>query len=412
MESFSAILLFSATILALIFANSPYSEVYKSIWEYKIGIESSNFTLVKPLSLWINDGLMAIFFFVIGLEIKRELLVGELNSIKKAILPFFLAIGGMIFPVLIYFLLNDDFNTSQGWAIPMATDIAFSLAVLTLLGSRIPANLKVLLTAFAIVDDLGAVVIIAIFYSTGISWNLLLIALSLILFLSLLSNFNKFSKYLWIIVGVVIWVLFLKSGIHPTIAGVLIALTVPMNRKVNVDEFSSQLKSISSKIDGIKCSKNTLLTHEHIEELDNIEDLISDVQSPLQHLEHKMHNWVAYFIMPVFAFANAGISIGSSFDIGYALTVAVALFVGNFIGILFMSFLSVKTGISGLPSGVKFKHIIGVSFLAGIGFTMSIFIANLAFDRESIFLQSAILGILIGSSLSGLIGYLYLRFVK
>ena len=294
----------------------------------------------------------------------------------------------------------------------MATDIAFSLAVLTLLGSKVPANLKILLTAFAIVDDLGAVIIIALFYSSGIHWNLLLIAVGLLLFLSLLSNFNRFSKYLWILVGIVIWVLFLKAGIHPTIAGVLIALTVPMNRKVNVAFFSEELVNISGRINRIKCKENNLLSHDHIDELDNIEDLISNVQSPLQHIEHKLHNWVAFFIMPVFAFANAGISIGSDFDFRYSLTIAVALVVGNFLGIFLMSLLSIKSGISGLPAGVNFKHIIGVSFLAGIGFTMSIFIANLAFDKGSVYLQSAILGILLGSVVSGLTGYLHLRFVK
>ena len=222
-ESLSGVLLFSATLIAMIWANSGFSDSYNSLWQYKIGIGSETFQLTKPLILWINDGLMALFFFLIGLEIKRELLIGELNGFRKAMFPLFAAIGGMIFPLLLFLFLNDSPQTVQGWGIPMATDIAFSLAILKLLGDRVPLSLKIFLTAFAIVDDLGAVMVIAIFYSGGVDWQLISYALIPLLILSFLGYKGIYSKYWTVILGIIIWVLFLKSGIHPTIAGVLVA---------------------------------------------------------------------------------------------------------------------------------------------------------------------------------------------
>ena len=245
-ESFSGLLLFGATLLALIWANSGFGDTYKWLWEYKIGFDSDGFKLTKPLILWVNDGLMAIFFFLIGLEIKRELLIGELNSIRKATFPIFAAIGGMFVPLIVFFFVNNNPETTNGWAIPMATDIAFSLAILKVLGKSVPTSLKIFLTAFAIVDDLGAVLIIAFFYSSGISWTLLVYSFVLLAFLFYLSHKGVYYKYLTFFLGVVIWVLFLKSGIHPTIAGVLLAFTIPVRQKINVSSFLENLSLLTN----------------------------------------------------------------------------------------------------------------------------------------------------------------------
>lgn len=411
-ESLSGVLLFGATLLALLWANSPFSNIYYDIWDFKLGIEVSKFELIKPLILWINDGLMAIFFFLIGLEIKRELIVGELNTPKKAILPVFAAIGGMSIPALFYFFFHADPATADGWAIPMATDIAFSLAILKLLGKRVPLSLKIFLTAFAIVDDLGAVMIIALFYSSGIKWTLILIAIALVVILYLLFAYTRYSKYLLLLVGVAVWFLFLKAGIHPTIAGVLLAFTVPIRRNVDYRTFSQELQRLTSEMSiPDKPQPARPLNKAQLEEVDLIDDLVNDVHSPLQHLEHSLHNWVAYFIMPIFALANAGVALsgGNALDFQLVSVIAAALVIGNPIGISLLSLLAIRLKITQLSEGMTFRHVIGVSFLAGVGFTMSIFIANLAFAGHPALLESAKMGIMIGSFISGLSGYLILR---
>lgn len=409
-ESLSGLLLFCATIIALIWANSPLSHLYESLWQYKIGFTSPNFELSKPLILWVNDGLMAIFFFLIGLEIKRELLIGELNSVKKATFPFFAALGGMIFPVALFFILNTNHETANAWGVPMATDIAFSLAILKLLGKRIPLGLKIFLTAFAIVDDLVAVLVIAIFYSTNIQWTLLALAMIPIAILALLSYWKIYAKHLVLVFGILVWVLFLKSGIHPTVAGVLLAFTIPIRQKIGIKTFTDKLSDIVKNIE-ISKDNEPILTNAQIEQIDNLEDWTNKVQSPLQHLEHKLHNWVAYFIMPVFALSNAGISFSGDMHLEFPLIVniAVCLIIGNSIGVSLMSFIGVKLKLSEFPLGVRKMQVIGIAFLAGIGFTMAIFIANLAFIENPAFIDSAKIGILIGSFISGVIGYIVLR---
>jgi NhaA family Na+:H+ antiporter len=409
-ESLSGIFLFIATGLALIWANSPYSQIYNSIWEYKIGISTQGFELSKPLILWINDGLMAVFFFLIGLEIKRELLIGELNTLRKASFPFFAALGGIIVPVLFFLVLNNNTETIDGWGIPMATDIAFTLAILQLLGNRVPLSLKVFLTAFAIVDDLGAVLVIAIFYSSNLNWILLLFAFSILIFMYLLSYFKIYSKYVFFLAGVIVWILFLKSGIHPTIAGVLLAFSVPIAQKINVKTFTNKLNEIVGRIKKAENDDNPVLTREQIDEIDNLEDWTCRVQSPLQHLEHRLHNWVAFMIMPLFAFANAGVSFQTEFALDYVLVfnIAISLFLGKSIGIGLLSYLSVRLKWAELPDGFGFSQVFGIAVLAGVGFTMSIFIANLAFIENAGFIDSAKVGILIGSFVSGLFGFLLL----
>lgn len=410
MESFSGILLFTATILAMIWANSAYVESYQALWEIKIGFGSESFGLTKPLILWINDGLMAIFFFLIGLEIKREILVGELNTLRKATFPIFAAIGGIVIPYTIYMLLNDQPQTEKGWGIPMATDIAFTLAILKALGKSVPLSLKIFLTAFAIVDDLCAVLIIAIFYSGGIEWMLLMYSLALLAILYLLSFRGLYYKYLNIIVGVVVWVLFLKSGIHPTIAGVLLAFAVPIRRKIDDSTLLSELTSIMDEFKSTPAGPDSSLSDAQLNHLDDIEELVKDYHSPLMNLEHKLHGWVAYFIMPVFALANAGIAFSAGMEINTSLilTITMALFVGKFIGISLFSFLAVKFGLAELPDRVNAWQIVGVSILAGVGFTMSIFISNLAFVDATL-VDSSKIGILVGSLLSGIVGAVILK---
>ena len=411
-ESLAGMLLFGATIIALIWANSSYGADYESLWQYKIGISFQDFELKKPLILWINDGLMAIFFFLIGLELKRELLIGEINTVKKATFPFVAALGGVLVPVGLYLVLNQNPETIKGWGIPMATDIAFALAILSTLGKRVPLSLKIFLTAFAIIDDIAAVLVIAIFYSVSINWFFILYGLILISFLGLLYYKKQYSFTIGIVLAIIIWFLFLKSGIHPTIAGVLLAFTIPIKRRLNIKSFSNELNSISNKIINVSDDdEKHLLTKDEMNCIDNLDDLSFEVRSPLQHLEHKLHSLIAFFILPIFAFANAGVVINTNYDFNFALmiNIAISLFVGKFIGVALFSYLGVKLKITELPSGVNFKQILGIASIAGVGFTMSIFIDNLAFYGDLISINSVKVGIIIGSVISGIIGYLILR---
>lgn len=414
-ESFSGILLLSVTIIALIWANSPYGEFYEALWKYKFGVEFGGFQLSKPLLLWVNDGLMAVFFFLIGLEIKREVRLGELNSMRKASLPFFAAIGGIFVPVGLFLLLNNNPETLQGWGIPMATDIAFSLAILTVLGSKVPLALKIFLTAFAIIDDLGAVLTIAVFYSSDINWWLIVNSLILVIVLGILSLRGMYNKYLFFFVGVIVWVMFLKSGLHPTIAGVLLAFTIPIRQKSGQATDTNELNDIVSKLKNTSSSRiKPLLTKKQIYLISDLQNWTDKFQSPLQHLEHSLHGWVAYFIIPIFALANAGINFEAqtSLDLSLSSNLAISLVVGKCVGVALFSIVSVKLGLAVLPTGISNTSIIGTAFLAGIGFTMSIFIANLAFSDNQILIDSSKIGILIGSFVSGVIGYLILRFSK
>jgi NhaA family Na+:H+ antiporter len=414
-ESFSGVLLFGATIIALIWVNSPFGNYYNELWQIKLGFSFHDFELRKPLILWVNDGLMAIFFFLIGLELKRELLIGEINTIKKASFPLIAALGGVLVPIAVYLMLNQNPETLKGWGIPMATDIAFALAILSLLGNRVPLSLKIFLTAFAIIDDIAAVLVIAIFYSTSIKWLLIIYALLLILFLGFLTIKGKYSKELSVPVAIIVWLLFLKSGIHPTIAGVLLAFTIPIRQKVNFGLFSNLLSSISNKIIGEKSfQKERILSKDQLVQIENLEELTEKVRSPLQYLEHQLHNWSAYFILPVFALANAGVAISTdtNFDKTLLFNIAISLFVGKFLGVALASYLGVKLKITELPSGVNFKHILGVAAIAGVGFTMSIFIDNLAFAGDTLRIDTIKIGIILGSLISGIVGFIILKTVS
>jgi len=411
-ESSGGLVLFIATIFALILANSPFQDIYESIWKFEIGIQSEGFKLIKPLILWINDGFMAIFFFLVGLEIKREILIGELNSFKKASLPIFAAVGGMVIPLVFYIVLNNNPETADGWGISMATDIAFTLAILQLLGRRVPIGLKIFLIAFAIIDDIGAVLVIAIFYTNSIAWDLVGYAGILLGILYFLSYKKIHNKFLISIFGITIWVLFLKAGIHPTIAGILLAFSVPIRQKINEFMFAERLNKIVTKItDSHNTNPLPVLTKTQIEEIDNLEDWTNRVQSPLQQLEHHLHNWVAFMVMPIFAFANAGVNLTNSSNIeaSLAINISIALVFGKLLGVFGFSFISVKMKLSSLPENVDFKKIFGVALLSGLGFTMSLFIDNLAFIENITYLNSAKIGIITGSLIAGVLGYFFLK---
>lgn len=413
LETSSSIILFGATILALVLANSPLSVDFLDFWKKYISIDVPGFDLSKPLYKWINDGLMAVFFFVIGLEIKREILTGELSHIKKASLPLFAAVGGMIIPAVFFSVLNAGNAGGEGWGIPMAADIAFSLGILTLLGKRVPTGIKVFLMAFAIIDDLGAVLVIAFFYSTNLIWTNIFIGLGIVALLILLSRFNYYSKYVFFIAGVVVWVLFLKSGIHATIAGVLMALTIPLSRKTDTRFFYKRSKELLDEfLEDCNTQENkTVLSKKQLHTIDELEELTETTTSPLQHLEHTLHGWVSYLIMPVFALANAGVIFNFSGDSNLALSlnIAISMIVGNVIGIFSFSWLAIKLNIAELPENVDFKQLAGVSFLGGLGFTMSLFINNLAYT-DQVLIDSAKMGILLGSVVAGTLGYILIRF--
>jgi len=412
LQSSTGILLLATTIIALVWANSAFSESYQSFWQYEIGIVTDSFELVKPLILWVNDGLMSIFFFLIGLEIKREFLIGELNSTKKVMFPLFGALGGIALPVILYLVLNQNPDTLKGWGIPMATDIAFALAVLKVLGNRVPTSLKIFLTAFAIVDDLGAVLVIAIFYSGDLNLVMLGGALGILVFIYILSYRGLYSEFVTIIAGFIVWLLFLKAGLHPTLAGILMAFAVPVRQKISTDEFTDQLDSIVKNIKESTILQKPVLSGEQLELIDDLEDWSDKYRSPLQHLEHKLHNWVAYLVIPIFALANAGVAINGEGGLETALVVniMICLILGKSIGISSVIFMARKLKLIDVPSDITNRQIVGVSFLAGIGFTMAIFIAGLAFNSSPEYIDSAKIGILIGSFISAILGYGILRF--
>ncbi len=414
LDSASGILLIFAAVAALFIANSPLAQGYFDFWDIPVSLSIGRFTLSKPLLLWVNDGLMAIFFFIIGLEIKREVLAGELSSFQQAVMPMLAAVGGVVLPILIFFLLNGDPARNDGWGIPVATDIAFSLGVLSLLGSKVPLEMKVFLTAFAIVDDIIAVLIIALFYGHDIHWNFLAYAGGLMaLLLTLNLFFNVMRNWPYLVVGSFLWLFVLKSGIHPTIAGVLVAFTIPARNQVGfrrlVERFDRYRKRMLSKSEE---SENPFLDEERLEAIHQIKSDLKGFQAPSQRLEYRLDNFVAFFVMPVFAFANAGIALTGGAGVltaPFTLTIAIALVAGKTLGIFGFTWLGVKAGIASLPANVKWVHLVGLGLLGGIGFTMALFIANLAVEEETL-LRQAKLGILLASAVAGLAGYFLLDF--
>lgn len=409
-SALGGIILILFTIIALVWANSDLKESYHHLWHLPIGFEFGNFHFEMHLLHWINDGLMAIFFYMVGLEIKREILEGELSSRKKATLPALGAVGGMLLPALIFTAINAGFGTPEaasGWGVPMATDIAFSLGVISLLGKRVPLALKVFLVALAIVDDLGAIVVIALFYTSDLNFNYLITGFSLLALLWIL-NLMKFSKIPVIhIVGLVVWYCFLKSGVHATIAGVLLAFLTPIRRELDISEIH---KNITGMDLGDDSNSRHTMTHHHLDYLRKLRIQIKRVQSPVQRLEHDLHNTVNFFIMPVFALANAGVTFSGGTSAFSAVTIAITLglFLGKSFGITLLSWIGVKIGLAELPAGTKWKNLFGVAVLGGLGFTMAIFVANLAFNNP-LLLDQAKIGIFVGSIVSGVIGFYLLK---
>jgi NhaA family Na+:H+ antiporter len=416
-EASSGILLIVFTVIALVWANSPWADSYHNLWQIKLNISLGDFfKLNKPLLLWINDGLMAIFFFVVGLEIKREFLVGELKSARQAALPIAAAFGGMVVPALLYTMFNAGGAGAAGWGIPMATDIAFALGILALLGNRVPLALKIFLTALAIVDDIGAVLVIAVFYTAQISWISLLIGF---VFLGLMVAANWAGvrhPLLYAALGLVLWVAFLKSGVHATVAGVLGAMAIPARTRINADSFLECGRYYLEKFGEASVHGHSVLTNRRQRAaIQAIEEACEQAQSPMQRLEHGLHPWVAFAVVPVFALANAGVSLQGDFFAALlnpvTLGIMVGLVLGKQIGVTLFSWLVVKVGLAELPAGVTWVQLYGVSWLAGIGFTMSIFIANLAFG-EGEELAMAKVGILLASLIAGAVGWVFLRLLK
>lgn len=414
----ASIMLFATAILAAFVANSSLAPVYTNFLSQELHLRLGDFNLFShgghPLTMlqFINDCLMTVFFLTVGLEIKRELLVGELSSFRKAFLPFIAACGGMILPVIIYSLLVEPQSPAmQGMAIPMATDIAFSLGVLSLLGNRVPLCLKIFLTAFAVVDDIGGILVIAIFYSNHVSYWYLIVAFFLYLFLYLMGRFGMTQKLFYLFFGVIIWYLFMQSGIHSTISGVILAFVIPAHPRLDAGKYIKQIRTIIDEFPVMK-SDNIVLTKEQIAKLKRVERASDYVISPLQSLEDNLHGVVNFIILPLFAFANAGVVLGSSENIigNVSLAAALGLLFGKFLGIYIFTWISIRLGMARMPKGMNWKNLIGISLLGGIGFTVSLFIANLSFAEESpSLLNQAKFGVLLGTILSGLLGYIVLH---
>jgi NhaA family Na+:H+ antiporter len=411
-EALSGMVLIFCALAALIWSNSATGETYEALWHTHLSLGVGDFRIDKPLHIWINDGLMALFFFYVGLEIKHEVKVGELSDFKHAALPFFAAIGGMVIPATFFLITYPGPGGSSGWGIPMATDIAFALGILMLLGDRVPNSMKVFLTAFAIVDDIGAVAVIAIFYSQGIQWGFILLSLGALGLLLILKWINLRNATVYFLFGVVIWYFVLQSGIHPTVAGIAVALLIPTNNRIRMRTFVAETRSsVQEFLDAKANAQKQFLAKRQLNAISEIEDYVDMVQPPLQKLEHHLHAYVAFVIMPIFALSNAGVHLRPEAGLlsdPLSWSIIAGLLLGKVIGITLFSWLGIKLGLARLPEHTSWIQLIGLGFLGGIGFTMALFIANLAFGGSPDLLSPAKIGILIGSTLSGAIGYVIL----
>ena len=414
----ASILLFLAAISAAIIANSSVAPVYQEFLSHELHLQIGNFNLLSHggenlrMIEFINDGLMTIFFLLVGLEIKRELLVGELSSFRKAVLPFIAACGGMLLPVMIYSLICvPGSEGGHGLAIPMATDIAFSLGVLSLLGKRVPLSLKIFLTAFAVVDDIGGILVIAIFYSSEVAYGYLIVAAILYTFLYYMGKFGMTQKIFFLFFGIIIWYLFLQSGIHSTISGVILAFVIPARPRLDAGKYIRRIRAIVSSFPVVQ-SDNIVLTNEQIATLKQVERASDRVISPLQSLEDNLHGAVNFVILPLFAFANAGVVFSGGGEVigNVGLAVGLGLLLGKFLGIYLFTWLTIKSGLARMPEGMNWKNIAGVSLLGGVGFTVSLFIANLSFsDAYPELLNQAKFGVLCGTIIAGILGYVVLN---
>lgn len=405
-------MLLLCTVAAIFWANSPWAGSYHALWRTNFTVSFAGHVLSHDLHFWVNDLLMAVFFFVVGLEIKREMLIGELASVRQAALPILAALGGVLVPALIYATLNARGPGSPGWGIPMGTDIAFVLGVMSLLGDRVPVALKIFLTALAIVDDIAAVLVIAFFYTNQIAWGALLFAALLVVVLFVINRLGVRHPLPYVLLGLVLWAAVLQSGVHPTIAGVILAFLIPARTTLDQVKFLEQGRAILDHFERAGSSAKSVLNDEEQQTaIEALEGACEQVQSPLHRIESELNGWVTFLIMPVFALANAGISITGNVAATLlqpiALGVVLGLLFGKPIGITLASWLSVRLGIASLPKGVSWRHIHGAGWLGGVGFTMSLFVTGLAFANEGQ-VMVAKLGILTASLAAGTIGALLL----
>ncbi len=409
-----AFLLLGAALLALVFANTPWHARYHALLHTEISIAIGPWHLGKSSLHWVNDGLMGIFFFLVGLEIKRELLVGELSTLRQATLPAVAAVGGMAVPAAIYYLLNRGEATVVGWGIPMATDIAFALGILALVRHHVPVGLKVFLSALAIVDDIGAVLVIALFYTDHLALASLG-AGGLIFSACVVANRLRVrSPLIYLIIGLLMWLAFLQSGVHATIAALLVSFVIPARTRLDGSEFNENMQAHLADLHAAGLPEDHALnSKEQQQVLESIANTIALASAPLQRLEHSLAPVATYCVLPLFALANAGVTLPedltSVWTSAESLGIALGLFVGKPVGITLCSWFAVRIGVAELPNGVSFRHVLGTSWLAGIGFTMSLFIAGLAFPTAAR-LDQAKLGILLGSLASGTLGFIWLRY--
>jgi len=414
-EKSGGLLLGISVMVALLLANTPLSHTYHEILEQSFGFQWNGNTYFEyNIHHWINDGLMSIFFFVVGLELKREIIGGELSNPKKALLPIIAAVGGMLIPALIYLLFNPSGEPHKGWGIPMATDIAFALGVLYLLGSRIPLALKVFLTALAIVDDLGAVLVIAFFYTDDINMMYLMVGLIILAVMYLGNRLGVRSILFYALLGICgVWTTFLLSGVHATIAAVLAAFTIPADVKIKENVFISKIQLYLERFKNIDPTENTpTLTNEQLHVLEQINEATLAATPPLQRLEHAIHPAVSFLVIPIFAIANAGVSLDidfeSLFNNNIALGTAFGLIGGKVLGVVGFSYAFIRLKIAHAPEGMTFRNLLGLGFLASIGFTMSLFVTSLAFTHEEYQTQAKI-GIFAASLIGGIMGYIILN---
>lgn len=406
MEAAGGIVLLASTILALVWSNSPWRQSYEQFFETHLSVGFGNFVLTENRHEWINDGLMSLFFFLVGLEIKREILVGELSSLRKAGFPFVAALGGMVVPAAIYVAIVHGPEFRSGWAIPLSTDIAFTLGLLTFFGSRIPVTLRVFVTALAIVDDIFAVAVIAIFYSNEIHYISLGIGVACVLLSGVMNLLGVRKPAVYAVIGIVVWWAVLKSGVHATVAGILLAFTIPARTFLDKSEFLKQGRWLLDRLEA--AAPNSFEEHSVIHTL---EVNVQMVESPLHRIEHELQPWISFLVMPLFALANAGVDVTHNI-LGAAkhpvsFGILFGLFVGKPAGILLFSFIAARTHLGEAPDGVSWRQIFGAAWLCGIGFTMSLFVAGLAFD-DMMLLSVSKISILAGSLLSGVGGCLVL----
>jgi NhaA family Na+:H+ antiporter len=412
LEASGGVLLLLAAAAALALANSPGGPAYFQFWNTPVTVGGGSWILTKPVLLWVNDGLMALFFFVVGLEIKREVLIGELSSLKRAAIPVAAAIGGMLVPALIYLAFNPQGSTARGWGIPMATDIAFALGILALMGRGAPLGLKVFLTAVAIIDDIGAVLVIALFYTSEVSLTALGTAACVLVLLGILNRAGVRSPLPYALLGIILWLAVLKSGVHATVAGVILAFFIPCRQAIDETTFLEQARAMLDLFSSEGETPGPMPSAIQRDAIQSLESLSKAAETPLSRLEGHLHPWAAFVIVPVFAFANAGVTVEAGLDglfrDSVLLGVSLGLFLGKPIGVMAFSWLAARSGIGQLPTGVRWIHIAGAAALCGVGFTMSLFIGGLAFELPGN-LAHAKVGILLGSALSAALGALLIR---